>query len=291
MSENALKWGYLFVLSLIWGSSFILMKKALIGVTPFQLGALRTIFTALILFTVGLKYVKTIDKTAWKWVALSGIFGSFIPAFLFAIAETEIDSAIASILNSLVPLQTILVGFAVFQIKSTKRQIIGVILGFIGTALLVMKGADLNPHQNYLFAGYIVLATVMYAFNVNIIKSHLQHLKPITIATGNFVVIIIPALIVLSFTGFFEASSLQNPELNMALVYIFILSFFGTALAKVLFNKLINISTPVFASSVTYVMPIVALTWGFLDGEGFSLLQGFASLIILMGVYLANKKA
>ncbi|MFB9051735.1 DMT family transporter [Formosa undariae] len=291
MSENTLKWSYLFTLSLIWGSSFILMKKALIGVTPFQLGALRTIFTALILFTVGFKYVKTIDKTAWKWVALSGVFGSLIPAFLFAIAETEIDSAIASILNSLVPLQTILVGFAVFQISSTKRQVLGVALGFIGTALLVMEGADLNPHQNYLYAGYIVLATVMYAFNVNIIKSHLQHLKPLTIATGNYVVIIIPALIVLLLSGFFESSRLQNPELKMALVYVFILSFFGTALAKVLFNKLIKISTPVFASSVTYVMPIVALTWGFLDGEGFSVLQGLASLVILLGVYLANKKA
>ncbi|MDW5287245.1 DMT family transporter [Formosa sp. PL04] len=290
MSENTSKWGYLFVLSLIWGSSFILMKKALIGVTPFQLGALRTIFTALILFTVGLKHVKTIDKPAWKWVILSGVFGSFIPAFLFAIAETEIDSAIASILNSLVPLQTVLVGFAVFQIASSKRQILGVALGFIGTALLVMKGADLNPHQNYLYAGYIVLATVMYAFNVNIIKSHLQHLKPLTIATGNYVFIIIPALVILLFSDFFEASNLQKPELKMAMVYVFILSFFGTALAKVLFNKLIRISTPVFASSVTYVMPIVALTWGFLDGEGFSLLQGFASLIILLGVYLANKK-
>ncbi|WP_159022443.1 DMT family transporter [Formosa sp. L2A11] len=291
MSENTSKWAYLFLLSLIWGSSFILMKKALIGVTPFQLGALRNVFTALILFTVGLKYIKTIDKTAWKWIAVSGVFGAFIPAFLFAVAETEIDSAIASILNSLVPLQTILVGFAVFQIASTKRQVFGVVLGFIGTALLVVKGADLNPHQNYLYAGYIVLATVMYAFNVNIIKSHLQHLKPLTIATGNYVVVLIPALIILFFTGFFEHSNLQHPELKMALVYIFILSFFGTALAKVLFNKLIKISTPVFASSVTYVMPIVALTWGFLDGEGFSVLQGLASLIILLGVYLANKKA
>lgn len=291
MSENTSKWGYLFVLSLIWGSSFILMKKALIGVSPFQLGALRTIFTALILFTVGFKYIKTIDKPAWKWVILSGVFGAFIPAFLFAIAETEIDSAIASILNSLVPLQTVLVGFAVFQVASSKRQILGVALGFIGTASLVMEGADLNPHQNYLYAGYIVLATVMYAFNVNIIKSHLQHLKPLTIATGNYVVIVIPAFVILLFTGFFEDSNLQHPELKTALVYVFILSFFGTALAKVIFNKLIRISTPVFASSVTYVMPIVALTWGLLDGEGFSLLQGFASLIILLGVYLVNKKA
>lgn len=291
MSSYTLKWFYLIVLSLIWGSSFILMKKALLGVTPFQLGALRTIFTGLLLFSVGFKTLKTIDKRSWKWVGLSGIFGSLLPAFLFAVAETEIDSAIASILNSLVPLQTIMVGFALFNIYSTKRQILGVIIGFIGTALLVLEGADLNPNQNYLYAGFIVLATVMYAFNVNIIKRYLQHLKPLTIATGNFAVIIVPALIVLVLSGFFKSSQFQDVNLKMALGYIFILSFFGTALAKVLFNKLIQLATPVFASSVTYVMPIVALTWGVLDGEDFSALQGIASVIILLGVYLANKKS
>ncbi|WP_435136559.1 DMT family transporter [Formosa sp. A9] len=290
MGANALKWIYLSVLSVIWGSSFILMKKALLGVSPYQLGALRTIFTACLLFVPGFKTLKLIDKRAWKWVAISGIIGSFLPAFLFAIAETEIDSAIASILNSLVPLQTILVGLAVFQISSTKQQLVGVVVGFLGTALLVLEGADLNPSQNYLYAGFIVLATLMYAFNVNIIKRHLQHLTPLTIATGNFAAIILPAILVLLLSGFFNGNTMYDSATHKALGYIFILSFFGTALAKVLFNKLIQLATPVFASSVTYVMPIVALTWGVLDGEGFSVLQAFAALLILIGVYLANKK-
>lgn len=283
------KWVYLFALSLIWGSSFILIKKSLLGLTPFQLGALRNIITGLILFVFGFNKLKTIKKPQWKWLIVSGFLGSFFPAFFFAIAETEIDSAVVSILNSLVPLNTILLGFAVFKIASTKRQILGVIVGFIGTAILILKGAELNPNQNYLFAGFVILSTIMYATNVNIIKRYLSDVKPLTIAVGNYIAIFIPAVIVLLFTDFFSEGTFKNPNFKMAMVYITILSLFGTALAKVLFNTLVHISTPVFASSVTYVMPVVALVWGFFDGEGFSLIQGFASLIILLGVYLSHK--
>ena len=141
------KWAYLFILSIIWGSSFILIKKSLLGLTPYQVGALRVVVTGLFLFILGFKRLKSITATEWKWLAISGFLGSFFPAFFFAFAETEIDSAVASIINSLVPLNTVLLGFAVFKIASTRRQVIGVIIGFIGTALLVLKGADLNPHH------------------------------------------------------------------------------------------------------------------------------------------------
>ncbi|WP_452229017.1 DMT family transporter [Lacinutrix sp. MEBiC02404] len=290
MFQNNKKWFYLIVLSLIWGTSFILIKKALIGLNPYQLGALRTIITGLFLFVAGYKTVKTIKKEDWKWIAISGFFGSFIPAFFFAIAETEIDSAVVSVLNSLVPLNTILLGFAVFKIASTKRQVLGVIVGFIGTAILILQGAALNPEQNYMYAGFIIVSTFMYAVNVNIIKRYLQDVKPLAIATGNYVIIFIPAIIVLLFTDFFTETTFSKPELGASILYVTLLSFFGTALAKVLFNTLVQISTPVFASSVTYVMPIVALIWGVLDGEGFSMLQAFASGIILIGVYLSQKR-
>lgn len=284
------KWMYLFVLALIWGSSFILIKKALLGLTPYQLGALRIIITGLFLFAMGYKTIKTIKRSDWKWLIISGVFGSFIPAFFFAIAETQIDSAVVSVLNSLVPLNTILLGFAVFKITSTKRQMLGVLIGFIGTAILILKGAHLNPNQNYLYAIFVILSTLMYAANVNIIKRYLQHVKPLAIATGSFVGIFIPAFIVLLFADFFSESTFSNPDFKMAMVYITILSFFGTAMAKILFNKLVQMSTPVFASSVTYVMPIVALSWGIIDGETFGWLQGVASIIILFGVYLSHKK-
>ena len=285
------KWIYLIILSLIWGTSFILIKKALIGLNPYQLGALRTIITGLFLFTAGYNSIKSIKKKDWKWIAISGFLGSFFPSFFFAIAETEIDSAVASILNSLVPLNTILLGLAVFKIASTRRQVFGVIIGFIGTAILILKGAELNPEQNYLYAGFVIASTLMYAANVNIIKRYLQDVKPLAIATGNYVAIIIPALIILCFTDFFAETTFKKPAFLSSIGYVVILSFFGTALAKVLFNKLVQISTPVFASSVTYLMPIVALIWGTLDGEDFSMLQAFASGIILIGVYLSQKRA
>ncbi|WP_198520009.1 DMT family transporter [Olleya sp. Bg11-27] len=290
LSNNSKKWVYLLVLSLIWGTSFILIKKALLGLSAYQLGALRTLITGLFLFAVGYKKINTIKKEHWKWVAISGVFGSFIPAFFFAIAETEIDSAVVSVLNSLVPLNTVLLGAAVFKIASSTRQVIGVIIGFIGTSILILEGADLNPNQNYLYAGFVIVSTVMYAVNVNIIKRYLQEVKPLAIAVGNYVVIFIPAVLVLIFTDFFNLNNFNTPVFNKAIGYVVILAFFGTALAKVLFNTLVQMSTPVFASSVTYIMPIVALTWGLLDGESFSWTQGVGTLIILIGVYLANRK-
>jgi drug/metabolite transporter (DMT)-like permease len=289
MNGTNTKWIYLVILSLIWGSSFILIKKSLLGLTPFQLGALRTIITGIFLFSVGFKTLKYIELNQWKWLALSGFLGSFFPGFFFAIAETEIDSSVVSILNSLTPLNTLLVGLAIFKIGSTKRQMVGVIIGFIGTALLILKGADLNPNQNYLFAGFVIISTIMYAANVNIIKSRLHSIKPLAIATGNYVTIFIPAVIVLMFSGFFNQATFGAPNFAMSMVFITTLSFFGTALAKVMFNKLIQISTPVFAFSVTYVMPIIALIWGVLDGESFTWMQGFATLIILVGVYLSHR--
>ena len=269
IGENK-KWIFLFLLALIWGSSFILIKKSLIGLSPMQLGSLRIIITGLILFFVGFNSLKNLSKSSIKWIALSGLLGTFFPAFLFAYAETEIDSAIASILNSIVPINTILFGFLVFKIISTKRQIIGVLIGFIGAILLISNGAAINPNQNYWYAFLVIIATVMYAFNINIIKRHLQNIPPLTIAVGNFIVIIIPAFLVLIYSGFFSQQVLQNPNFTISIFYVFLLSLFGTAIAKVLFNNLVQISTPVFASSVTYMMPIVALFWGLLDNEVFS---------------------
>ncbi|MEO6348159.1 MAG: EamA family transporter [Aquaticitalea sp.] len=289
MKNINVKWIYLFILSVLWGSSFILIKKSLLGLSPFQLGALRTIITGIFLFIAGHKTVRNIEKNQWKWLVLSGFLGSFFPAFLFAIAETEIDSSVASILNSLTPLSTLLMGLAIFKIGSTKRQMVGVIIGFVGTALLILKGADLHPKQNYLFVGFVVLATIMYAANVNIIKSRLHNVKPLAIATGNYVAIFIPAIIVLLSSGFFNTTTFENPNFKISILSVTILSFFGTALAKVMFNNLIQISTPVFASSVTYLMPIVALMWGTLDGERFTWIQGVASLIILVGVFLSHR--
>ncbi len=290
MENNTTKWVYLTILSLIWGSSFILIKKSLIGLSAYQLGSIRIIFAALFLFIIGFKSLKTIPKKKYKAIVVSAFLGSFIPVYCFALAETEIDSAIVSILNSLTPLNTLIFGFFLYKMLFTKQQLIGVIVGLSGTLLLIISGANLNPEQNYWFSIFVIIASVCYAFNVNIIKTQLQNVSPMAIATGNFMVIVIPAIIILIYTGFFNIQFIFLPKTQTAIGYIIILSILGTGVSKVMFNKLVHISSPIFATSVTYTIPIVALFWGVLDGEKINTLQIIASLVILFGVFLANRK-
>ena len=284
------KWFYLISLSLIWGSSFILIKKALVGLEADQLGSLRIIFSSIIIILIAWKRLSKITRLEWKWITISAFLGSFFPAFLFAFAEKEIDSAVASIINSIVPLNTVIIGMVLFNIRSTKRQIIGVLIGLAGTYMLIMSGIKLNPDQNYLYSGFVILCSFLYALNVNIIKKYLQHLSALTITVGHFAVIIIPAVIVFYFSDF-DVNSLRNQETIDSIIYVLILAVFGTALAKILFNKLIKISSPVFASSVTYSMLIVSIFWGLVDGEKFSIYQLIATIIIILGVLLTNKKS
>ena len=284
------KWFYLIALSLIWGSSFILIKKALVGLEASELGSLRIIFSSIFIFLIAWRNIFSIKKIEWKWITISAFLGSFFPAFLFAFAEKEIDSSVASIINSIVPLNTLILGMIIFKIESTKRQIIGVLVGFFGTYLLISSGLKLNPDQNYNYAGLVILCSFLYALNVNIIKKYLQHLSALTITVGHFTAIILPAILVFLFSDF-EFSSLEKDEVKTSIFYVFILALFGTALAKIIFNKLIKISSPVFASSVTYSMLIVSIFWGIVDGEKFSINQLIATLIIVFGVILTNKKA
>ena len=282
------KWLYLISLSIIWGSSFILIKKALIGLSPTQLGSLRIIFSSIIIFAFAWHTLKIITKNEWKWIIISAFLGSFFPAFLFAFAETEIDSSIASVLNSLVPLNTVIIGAIVFKIASSKKQIIGVIIGFIGTYLLIEKGIELNPDQNYLYSGLVILCSFLYGFNVNIIKKYLNEVPPVAIAAGHFSVIFIPAIIIFLLSDF-KSEQIYDADTIKSIGYVLVLSAFGTALAKVLFNKLVQMSTAVFASSVTYSLLIVSLFWGILDGELFSFNQFMATILIVLGVLLSSR--
>ena len=167
-----MKWFYLGVLAFIWGSSFILMKKGLLGFNPLQVASLRIVLTSVIILAAGFFSLKWIRGKDWPWVILTGFIGTFFPATFFAFAIDEIDSAIASILNSLVPLNTIIVGLTVFGLTCTRRQFVGVVIGLLGTLILIVSGAQLNPDQNYFFAGLVIMATLCYAFNVNIIKRY-----------------------------------------------------------------------------------------------------------------------
>ena len=288
MENKNLRWVYLAILALIWGSSFILMKRALLGLTPIQVGALRTLFTAIFLILIGGKKIFKIKRKHWYYLTLNGFVGTFFPAFLFAFAIDKIDSSIASILNSLTPLNTLIFGALVFGFSFRKRQLIGVLIGLIGTLMLILKGAELNPNQDYFYASFILIASIGYALNVNILKKYLFDLDALSITVANFILLIIPTLIVLWFTDFFETFEV-NQSTKTGMFYLAILAVFGTGLAKIMFNRLIQISTPIFSSSVTYLIPIVAITWGILDGEKITLFQVVSGAIIMFGVYLVNK--
>ena len=290
MSNRNKKWLYLVILSIVWGSSYILIKKTLIGLTPLQLGSLRIIFTTIILLFIGFSSLKKIPKNKWKWIFLTGYIGSFFPSFLFAFAQTEIDSGVAAILNSLTPLATLLIGLGFFKFIIDSKQIVGVIIGLIGSFLLIYEGSTINPDQNLLLVTFIIAASICYATSVNILKAHLQEVPAISIALGNFLCILPPALIILFSSGFLNINFAESPEVQNSLFYILILAIFGSAFAKVLFNRFIQIASPVFASSVTYTLPIVAIMWGYLDGESINNRQLLATAIILVGVYLANRK-
>ncbi|MEZ0005389.1 drug/metabolite transporter (DMT)-like permease [Flavobacterium sp. 28YEA47A] len=282
------KWIILFFLSLIWGSSFILIKKGLVGLTPFQLGSLRMIFAATFLLAVGFKSLKNIKQHQWKYIAVTAMMGTFFPAFLFSLAQTQIDSSISAVLNSLTPLAALVLGALVFGLNFQRRQIFGVTIGLFGSVLLILSGAVNHPGQNYWYATLAVCGAICYAVNVNLIKKYLSDVNPLSITVGNFAVLLIPALVILFSTNFHEVAHLPNVKTSM--LFVSILAVFGTCVANVLYFKLIQISSPIFASSVTYMLPIVACFWGILDGESLTLVQALGAFIVLIGIYLSAKK-
>jgi len=288
MNNNQQKWFYLILLSLVWGSSFILIDLSLEGLTPIQVGAFRILISSVVLLSVAYKSIFSLTKNNWFWLSLNALFGTFFPAFLFAYAIDKMDSSIAAILNSLTPLNTLILGALLFGYSFKRKQLFGVLIGLIGTVLLIYYSNEIGSDSKILYMSFILIASVGYAINVNIIKKHLQEVKAVAITTGNFTLLIIPTLIVLFFSLKYEGFDF-NPSTKKALFYICILAIFGTAIAKTLFNKLVQISTPIFSASVTYLIPIVAVFWGFIFGEKLNLMQFLSGFVILLGVYLANK--
>jgi len=282
------KWFLLILLSLIWGSSFILIKRGLVGLNPFQLGALRIVFAALFLLLIGFKSLAKIPTDKWRFIMLTALIGTGFPVFLFAYAQTGIKSSVSGILNSLTPLYTLLLGAMAFGLTFKRNQVVGVILGLTGCLLLVLNGNASNGETKYFYAILVVVATICYALNVNLIKKYLSDVSPLSITTGNFTVLLIPALIILFANGYTDIAF--NPEVQHATFFIIILGMLGTGVANILYFQLIQITSPLFASSVTYFIPLVAMSWGLLDGEYLNFMQLIGTGVILSGVYLASKK-
>ncbi len=289
MENNNTKWYLLAFLGCVWGSSFILMQLGLKGVNSVQMGSLRILFAGLFLIIIGFKEIPKIPLYKWKYIALTSLFGTFLPVYLFALALSKIDGSVSSILNSLTPLNTLVVGLLFFGTSVQRRQVFGVIIGFLGCLLLVLFGDGDNTTENYYYALLILLASLFYGINVNLIKKYLSDLKPLTISTGNFIIMFIPALLVLYFSDFFEIAS--QGKVITSLGYIAILGIVGTGLSNILFFKLIQLSSPVFAASVTYIIPVVAIFLGYLFmKESLNILQIIGASIVLLGVYFSSRK-
>lgn len=277
------------LLAMIWGSSFILIKRGLAGLTPFELGSLRMIFASLFFLVVGFRSLTQIPLEKWKYIALTALFGSFLPAFLFAMAQTHISSTISGIMNAFTPLNTLLIGIALFALDYKRRQIIGVVVGLAGCMLLILGGESAAGGSSGNWYALLAFAGALsYGININLVKKYVSDLPPMAIATGNLAVLLLPALFILSMSDFFE--HWHEVEVQQAAGFVAILGIVGTGIANLLFYRLIKISTPVFASSVTYLIPIVAFFWGLSDGETLTLWQLFGAAIVLIGVWLSSRK-
>jgi drug/metabolite transporter (DMT)-like permease len=287
MHKNLTSWLVFALLAIVWGSSFILMKEGLKAFNPYQVASLRMLFAGIILLPFAYKAIKRIPKNKLGLVIFSGILGNFIPAYLFCIAETQIDSSLAGILNSLTPMFTIIVGVLFFKVQTSMVKVLGMIIGFIGLSILLGAGKDVSFH-NLSFASLVILATLLYGINVNILSRYMQQLGSLNVASIAFAFLMIPSICVLYFTGYFN-TDFGSPIVLRALAATSVLGIIGTSMATILFYYLVKQAGMLFGSMVTYGIPVVAVAWGIWDGESLNLIQIGCLGLILFGVYIVNR--
>lgn len=289
--KNILKnrWFLLIVISLTWGSSFILIKKSLLIFSPFEIGAIRVAGSGLIFALIGIPVLLKMKRKTLFWVIIAGFFGNFLPMFLFPIAQTQVSSSLAGILDSLLPMFVLAFGFLFFGIKSKFIQVIGAIIGFLGAGSLIFFSEGNTEGSQFSYAMLIVLAGASYGLNSLIIKEKLPDLNAIKLTAAVYTFWAIPSLIILYFTGIFQNFKMQ-PAYVEPISYMAFLTIFGTAIAMLLYFKLIQDTSAVFASTSSYLLPIVAVIWGVLDGEKFTIWYVFGGILILIGIYLIRDK-
>lgn len=277
------------LLAVIWGSSFILMKRGLLLYSPLQIGCLRMFTASLVMIPFAVRSFKSILPGQWKYLLATGLLGNALPSILFPLAETGISSALAGMINTLTPIFTLLVGFLFFGITHARKNLLGLLIGLAGALLLILGGGSGIQAASALTPLYVVAATVCYAFSVNILRNKLNGLHPLAITSFALLFVGLPMGGVL-FTTDFISRSVSSPQLAISSGSILLLGVFGTAVSTVLFNRLIQVSGALVASSVTYLIPLVAAVWGLLDGERIGLHHIAGLVLILSGVYLINRK-
>jgi len=286
--EKIFNWIIFFVLSVIWGSSFILTKESSIQLNGWQIGSIRIFFAGLIFLPFAIFHIKSIPRGKIFFVILSGFLGNFFPAFLFAIAiEKKIESSLAGILNSLTPLFVILIAILFFKAKIKLKKIAGVLIGFAGLLILNFStgGMTLN---NFGFILLILLATIFYGFNVNIVSYYLKEVEPFKIATVSLTIMGILGGIIMWQQDVFSIAKYDEGA-RISIIYAGLLGIVGSAFATALFYILIKRAGGLFASLVTYGIPVIAIFWGLIAHENVTVLQISCLALILLGVYLANR--
>ncbi|MFA5781146.1 MAG: EamA family transporter [Bacteroidales bacterium] len=286
----AIQWIIMIALAIVWGSSYILMKRGLEFFPAMQVGALRITISFLFLLPFALWRIKRVKKENLKYLVIVGFLGSGIPAFLFAEAQTGLDSQIAGIINSVAPLFVLIFGTLFFNVRVKWYNVAGVFIGLSGAIGLLSACGNKSFDSNLGFGIYIIIATMLYSININVIKKYLKETDSLTITAISFIFIGVPSIIYLmSGTDFITRLS-ETPGAMKGMGYLSLLAILGTALAGILYNYLIKISSVLFSASVTYIIPIVAIMWGTNDGEHFYLGYIIWIALIFSGIFLVNKE-
>ena len=278
----------LIFISIIWGSSFILIKKGLLAFSPLQVGTLRIIFASIVLLPFAIKSRKGKIRAHWKKLLTLGLISNLIPAILISTAETEMSSSVAAMLNALTPVMTIIVGVLFYKSKISLPITLGLLIGFSGSFVLsFVSGTGELGSFNY-YALFVILATLLYGIAGNMIKEYVKTFDPVELV-AQATLLTVPLALVVLFTTDFTTRAVSHPDSLFSLLSIFILGAMGTAFALAIFNKLIKTTSAVFASSVTYLIPIVAIGWGFLDGELLFPLHFAGMGLIIISIMILNK--
>ncbi|MES2388965.1 MAG: DMT family transporter [Bacteroidota bacterium] len=283
-------WGLMIFLGFIWGSSFILMKKGLHVFPPLEVAMLRMFTAFLCIVAFSWNTLRKFTGRQLLLVSLSGTLSSFMPAILFCLAGVGLDSAVSGGLNAMTPFFTVMVSALIFRSPITWRHGFGLSLGLLGCLVLALsryKGSGM-PEVNF-YALYVLLATLFYGMNINLVKHYLSDIEPAKLAVGAFSAIGIPAGLLLFFSGNFLHTLTTNPEAPYAAGMVIVLGVFGSALSLVLFNRLIQISTTLFAGSSTYLIPVFAIFWGIIDGEHITAIQFAGICTVLAGVMFVTR--
>ncbi|TWI83610.1 EamA-like transporter family protein [Lacibacter cauensis] len=289
MQPKLFNWLLFLLLCFIWGSSFILMKEGLRQLSAYEVAAIRMLSAGLVLLPFAVRSFQRMQKKDLGLLVLTGILGSFIPAILFCVAETQIDSALAGMLNALTPFFVILIGAVFFQSKVAVQKIVGVFIGFSGMLLLFLSQKSGATSSNIFFAVLIVIATLSYGLNVNMTNRYLKHVGSLDIAAIAFVSLIPASLAVLLYNGFTQ-HQLADSAVIRSVAAASVLGIFGTAIASILFYMLLKRAGTLFSTMVTYGIPFVAVGWGLLVGETVGLMQMAGLVVILSGVYITNRQ-